>query len=60
MKTKQVNIRMSDNFYKFLENETRRLQNNMAGVVRMYLRFGIDAHQRGRFEKIERGEITKI
>ena len=60
MKSKQVNIKISDNFYTFLESETDRLQNSMAGVVRMYLKLGIDAHQKGRFEKIERGELKKI
>lgn len=57
---KQVNIKISENLYNFLENEMNRLQNSMAGVVRMYLKYGLDAHQAGRYDKIETGEITKI
>ena len=60
MKEKQINIRVSDNLYNFLESETHRLQNSMAGVVRLYLKYGLDAHQSGRFEKIEEGKITKV
>ena len=57
---KQVNIKVSENLYNFLQNEMNRLQNSMAGVVKMYLRYGLDAHQTGRFDKIENGQITKL
>jgi len=57
---KQVNIKVSKNLYNFLSTEMNRLQNSMAGVVKMYLQYGLNAHQPGRFEKIEKGKITKI
>ena len=61
MKTnKQINIKVSENLYNFLMSETNRLQNSLSGVTKMYLKYGLNAHQPGRFERIQNGEVKNI
>ncbi|MHA2123008.1 MAG: hypothetical protein ACW990_17565 [Promethearchaeota archaeon] len=42
--SKQVNVRIPIDIYKFFETEADRLQNKIPGIIRLYLKYGLEKH----------------
>ena len=42
--SKQVNVRIPVDVHRFFETEADRLQNKIPGIIRLYLKYGLEKH----------------